>query len=137
MPVVTLKRGHVRPVWSGHPWVFAQAIEHIQGGAVAGDEVEVVDPNGNVLGRGLYTPRSAIPVRLFTRDPKAPIDAALFRRRIERALAHRRDLGLPSRAAGHETDGFRLVHAEGDGLPGAHRRHVRRRRRRPARTPSA
>jgi 23S rRNA (cytosine1962-C5)-methyltransferase len=116
MPTVTLKPGHVRPVWSGHPWIFAQAIARIEGGAVAGDEVRVVDPSGNVLGRGLYTPRSAIPVRLFTRDD-APIDGALFRRRIERAVAHRRDLGLPSGAAGHETDAYRLIHAEGDGLP--------------------
>lgn len=117
MPTVTLKPGHVRPVWSGHPWVFAQAIARIEGGAVAGDEVAVVDPQGTLLGRGLYTPRSAIPVRIYTRSD-TPIDGALFRKRIERAIAHRRDLGLPSRAAGHETDAFRLVHAEGDGLPG-------------------
>jgi len=117
MPTVILKPGHVRPVWSGHPWVFAQAIARIEGGAVAGDEVIVVDPQGNVLGRGLYTPGSAIPVRMYTRED-APVDAALFRRRIERAVAHRRDLGLPSKVPGHETDAFRLVHAEGDGLPG-------------------
>jgi 23S rRNA (cytosine1962-C5)-methyltransferase len=117
MPTVTLKPGHVRPVWSGHPWVFAQAIARIEGGAIAGDEVTVVDPHGTVLGRGLYTPKSAIPVRIYTRSD-APIDGALFRRRIERALAYRRDLGLPSRTPGHETDAFRLVHAEGDGLPG-------------------
>lgn len=117
MPTVTLKPGHVRPVWSGHPWVFAQAIARIEGGAVAGDEVTVIDPQGTLLGRGLYTPRSAIPVRIYTRTD-APIDGALFRRRIERAIAHRRDLGLPNRVANHETDAFRLVHAEGDGLPG-------------------
>lgn len=116
MPTVTLKPGHVRPVWSGHPWIFAQAIAQIEGGAVAGDEVRVIDPNGNVLGRGLYTPRSAIPVRIFTRED-TPIDAALFRRRIERAAAHRRELGLPGGAPGHETDAYRLVHAEGDALP--------------------
>jgi 23S rRNA (cytosine1962-C5)-methyltransferase len=117
MPIVTLKPGHVRPVWSGHPWIFAQAIARIEGGAIAGDEVVVTDPHGSVLGRGLYTPGSAIPVRMYTRED-APIDAALFRRRIERAIAHRRELGLPGRAPGHETDAFRLIHAEGDGLPG-------------------
>lgn len=77
-----------------------------------------MDPQGSVLGRGLYTPRSAIPVRVFTRDAGTAVDAALFRRRIERAVAHRRELSLPSRAEGHETDAYRLVHAEGDGLPG-------------------
>jgi 23S rRNA (cytosine1962-C5)-methyltransferase len=97
--------------------VFAQAIARIEGGAVAGDEVVVTDPYGSVLGRGLYTPRSAIPVRMYTREDR-PIDAALFRHRIERAIAHRRELGLPARAPGHETDAFRLIHAEGDGLPG-------------------
>lgn len=117
MPTVMLKPGHVRPVWSGHPWVFAQAIARVEGGAVAGDEVVVTDPYGSVLGRGLYTPRSAIPVRMYTREDK-PIDAALFRQRIERAIAHRREIGLPSRSPGHETDAFRLIHAEGDGLPG-------------------
>ncbi len=84
---------------------------------MAGDEVTVVDPHGAVLGRGLYTPRSAIPVRMFTRDD-TPIDGALFRRRIERAIQHRRDLGLPSNVPGHETTAYRLIHAEGDGLPG-------------------
>jgi 23S rRNA (cytosine1962-C5)-methyltransferase len=116
MPTVTLKPGHVRPVWTGHPWVFAQAIARIEGGAVAGSEVTVVDPHGSVLGRGLYTPRSAIPVRMFTHDD-TPIDGALFRRRIERALHHRRELGLPTALPGHETDAYRLVHSEGDGLP--------------------
>jgi 23S rRNA (cytosine1962-C5)-methyltransferase len=118
MPTVTLKPGHVRPVWAGHPWVFAQAVLRVEGGAVAGDEVTVVDPRGAVLGRGLYAPKSAIMVRLFTRDDSTPIDGALFRRRIERAIAHRRDIGLPAKTLGHETDAYRLVHAEGDDLPG-------------------
>jgi 23S rRNA (cytosine1962-C5)-methyltransferase len=117
MAVVTLKPGHVRPVWTGHPWVFAQAIARVQGGAIAGDEVDVVDPHGTLLGRGLYAPKSAIPVRIFTREA-VPIDGAFIRHRIEKALAHRRDLGLPSHTPGHETDAYRLVHGEGDGLPG-------------------
>jgi 23S rRNA (cytosine1962-C5)-methyltransferase len=104
----------VRPVWSGHPWVFAQAVARIEGGAVAGDEVTVVDPTGSFLGRGLYTPRSAIPVRIYTRDPECAVDASLIRQRIERALAHRHEIGLPDAS----TTAYRLIHAEGDGLPG-------------------
>ncbi len=112
--IVRLKPGHVQPVWMGHPWVYAQAVDRVEGGATAGDEVRVVDPRGNVLGRGFYSPGSAIPVRLLVRDETTRLDAALFRARIERALAHRTALGLP----GPHTTGFRLIHAEGDGLPG-------------------
>lgn len=113
-PKVTLKPGHVQPVWMGHPWVYAQAIDRIEGGATAGDEVSVHDPRGNLLGRGFYSPGSAIPVRLLSRDAETHLDAAFFRARIEQATALRASLGLPSA----HTTGFRLVHAEGDGLPG-------------------
>src|ERR1700730_12130507 len=85
-PVVRLKPGHVQPIWAGHPWVYAQAIERVEGGATAGDEVSVVDPRGNLLGRGFYSPGSAIPVRLLVRDAKTRLDASLFRPRIDRAI---------------------------------------------------
>jgi 23S rRNA (cytosine1962-C5)-methyltransferase len=114
MPTVHLKAGHVQPIWSGHPWVYAQAVDRVEGGATAGEEVHVVDPRGNLLGRGFYTPGSAIPVRLLVRDAHTHLDAAFFRARIERAIAARASLGLPN----EHTNGFRLVHAEGDGLPG-------------------
>jgi len=111
---VVIKAGHVQPVWAGHPWVFAQAVERVEGGAGPGDDVEVKDPRGNSLGRGLYSPGSAIPVRLYTRDKERPVDAALFTDRVEKAAERRRTFGLPS----DDTTAFRLVHAEGDDLPG-------------------
>jgi 23S rRNA (cytosine1962-C5)-methyltransferase len=114
MGAIIVKAGHVQPIWAGHPWVFAQAIERIEGGLAPGDEVLVRDSRGNTLGRGLYSPGSALPVRLFTRDANTPIDGALFASRIERAIARRAALGLPSKA----TNAVRLVHAEGDDLPG-------------------
>src|SRR5215472_12058944 len=114
MRTVRLKAGHVQPVWAGHPWVYAQAVERVEGGATVGDEVSVLDPRGNLLGRGFYSPGSAIPVRVLVRDTTTHIDGAFFRTHIDRALALRAELGLPSA----ETTGYRLVHAEGDGLPG-------------------
>jgi 23S rRNA (cytosine1962-C5)-methyltransferase len=111
---VVLKAGHVQPVWAGHPWVFAQAVERVEGGAQAGDEVEVKDARGNFLGRGLYSPGSAIPVRIFTRDRDRHVDAKLLASRIEAAVSRRRAIDLPSA----ETNAVRLVHAEGDELPG-------------------
>jgi 23S rRNA (cytosine1962-C5)-methyltransferase len=77
--------------------------------------VRVVDPRGNFLGRGFYSAGSAIPVRLLVRDPETAIDTAFFRGRFERAASARARLGLGS---GSETTGYRLVHAEGDQLPG-------------------
>jgi 23S rRNA (cytosine1962-C5)-methyltransferase len=114
MRTVRLKAGHVQPVWAGHPWVYAQAIEFIEGGATAGDEVSVVDPKQNFLGRGFYSPGSAIPVRLLVRDATTPLDGAFFRAQLDRAIALRTLIGLPS----DDTTGHRLVFAEGDGLPG-------------------
>jgi len=114
LPTVTLKPGHVQPVWAGHPWVYAQAVASVRGGARPGDEVEVVDPEGKFLGRGFYSPKSALPVRVLTRNADEAIDGAFFRRRIQRAIALRRTLHLPAQ----ETDAFRLIHAEGDELPG-------------------
>jgi 23S rRNA (cytosine1962-C5)-methyltransferase len=111
---VRLKPGHVQPVWAGHPWVYAQAIDRVEGGATRGDEVSVVDPRGNLLGRGFYSPGSAIPVRLLVRDAETRIDGAFFQERAQRALDVRIEMHIPTR----DTTGYRLVHAEGDGLPG-------------------
>lgn len=117
MATVRLKPGHVQPIWAGHPWIYAQAIERVEGGATRGDEVRVLDPRGNFLGRGFYSAGSAIPVRLLARDEKTPIDTAFFRARIESAAAARARLGL-GRGVSTETTGYRLIHAEGDLLPG-------------------
>lgn len=99
----------------GHPWVYAQAIARIDGAPEAGDEVEVRDPRGNCLGRGYYSPSSAIAVRLVTRDPSQRLDGEFLSRRIAQAAAWRRTvLGLPSEG----TTAWRAVNAEGDGLAG-------------------
>jgi 23S rRNA (cytosine1962-C5)-methyltransferase len=111
---VRLKPGHVQPVWAGHPWIYAQAIDRVEGGATRGDEVSVLDPRGNLLGRGFYSPGSAIPVRLLVRDATTRIDGAFFLERVKHALAARREMGVATDA----TTGYRVVHAEGDGLPG-------------------
>ncbi len=115
---VTVRAGHVQPLWAGHPWVFQQAVERVDGSPEPGGEVLVIDPNGKILGRGLYSPRSAITVRLFSQRGGQAVDGALLAERIDKALALRRASGLPSAAQDRETTGFRLIHGEGDGLPG-------------------
>ena len=114
VPKVTIKAGHVRPLWAGHPWVYAQAVQHIEGGATPGDEVDVVDPRGQWLGRGLYSPDTAIPVRIFTRNKNQSFTVQLLEQRLTEAITRRRGLGLPS----PRTNAFRVVNGEGDELPG-------------------
>jgi len=114
VPKVTIKAGHVRPIWAGHPWVYAQAVDHIEGGATAGDEVDVVDPRGQWLGRGLYSPDSAISVRLFTRTKSQGFTKSLIEQRLIEALVRRKALGWPS----SRTNAFRWINGEGDDMPG-------------------
>jgi 23S rRNA (cytosine1962-C5)-methyltransferase len=115
MSKVRIRAGHVRPLWAGHPWVYAQAVAKIEGSPAAGDVVDVVDPHDKWLGAGFYSPGSALAVRVLSHTPGVAIDAPFFRERIADAIALRKQwLGLP-RA---ETTGYRLVHAEGDRLPG-------------------
>lgn len=114
MPDIIVKSGRVRPLWAGHPWVFAQAIDRITGAPRAGDAVRVLDPKGGFLGRGFYSPNSALRVRIASRDPEEDLGPGWLARRIDEAAKLRSELGFPS-----ETDtGYRLVNAEGDGLPG-------------------
>lgn len=114
LPRLILARGHVQPIWAGHPWVFAQAVARWEGSAEPGGELVVCDARGEPIGRALHSPGSALVARLYTRDPARPIDAALFEQRLRLAIERRARLGLPS----SETTGLRLVHAEGDDLPG-------------------
>ena len=79
-----------------------------------GSVVDVIDRDGQWVGRGFYNGHSRISLRILTADPDEPIDDGFFARRIDRAVALRRDwLKLDA-----VTDAYRLVHSEGDGLSG-------------------
>jgi len=114
MATLTLKKGRARPFWFGHPWVFSGAVAGVAGNPADGDVVELRDHDGRWIGRGFYNGRSQIRLRLCTFDADETVDAEFFRRRVGEAASRRRTLGLP----GERTDAYRLVHAEGDGIPG-------------------
>jgi 23S rRNA (cytosine1962-C5)-methyltransferase len=114
MAVVHLHPGKVRPVWTGHPWVYKRAVSRSEGFFKPGDAVDVLDPTGKFLGRGFISPDSAIMVRILTREQGQQLDADFLEKRIRSAVEARRRLGLPS----EQTTGFRLVNSEGDGLGG-------------------
>lgn len=113
MATVFLHQQKERAVRQRHPWVFSGAVARVQGYVGRGDAVDVCDANGEWLARGTWSSGSQIRVRLFTWDAEEPLDDALFRRRIERAIQARALLGY-----GQNEDAYRLIYAESDGLPG-------------------
>lgn len=110
-PRIILKKGRDVALRHGHPWIFSGAIAAVEGKPEPGDIVLAADAAGRPLGLGFYNSGS-IAFRLLTDDVAARIDAGFWRRRIERALALRR------RVVPADTDAFRLINAEGDGMPG-------------------
>ena len=114
MKTVVLKRGKEESLQRFHPWVFSGAIHHIEGQPAEGDLVDVVSADGTFLAKG-HVQIGSIAVRVLTFRADEAIDDAFWRRRLSVAYDVRRSIGLAGRA---DTNSFRLVHGEGDGLPG-------------------
>lgn len=98
-----------------HPFIFRKMIEGVKGPLVArpGDLVQVLDRDGNPLGYGLWNPRSQISLRMLSREPQAP-GVDFWTRKVDEAAALRLDmLGVE-----RESNAYRVIHAEGDGLSG-------------------
>jgi 23S rRNA (cytosine1962-C5)-methyltransferase len=107
---LVLRRNQDRRVRGGHPWIFSNEVERLDGAPAPGDLVEVTDARGAFLGRAYYNPQSLIAARLLTRG-RDEVDAALFVKRLERAL-RLREAVLPGERA------VRVVYGESDQLPG-------------------
>jgi 23S rRNA (cytosine1962-C5)-methyltransferase len=105
-----LRRNQDRRVRAGHPWIFSNEVARIDGSVADGDLVEVRDARGAFLGRAYYNRHSLICARILTRGRDEP-DADFFARRIERALRYRERVAP-------DTPVVRVVHSEGDLLPG-------------------
>ncbi len=113
-PKVVLKPKRAQPFFGRHPWVFAGAIERVEGTPADGDEVDLVSTAGNFVARGLYNSRSKINVRLYSWDEGVPLDRAFFHARLAAALKLRRDvLKLDGPDAG-----YRVCFSEADFLSG-------------------
>ncbi len=113
MPTITLKPGREKSVRNRHPWLFSGAIQRIDRDAQDGDVVDVHSDIGQWLARGYLNRRSQIQVRLLTWDAREAINEDFWLGRLQRAIAGRAAL-----AADPQTNAYRLVHAESDGVPG-------------------
>ncbi len=109
MQTLTLARGREAASRRRHPWLFSGSLA--RGAAVPGGPVEVRESDGRYVGRGFASPSSPIAARVWTFADR-PLDAALVAGRLDAACALRAAVLPP------ETDGYRVVNAEGDFLPG-------------------
>lgn len=110
--IIRLKRGKEESLLRRHPWVFSGAIASMPDDLEEGDTVTVVDSEGNVMGTGHFQIGS-IAVRILEFD-SSELPEDFFYHRLESAMDLRRQLGLIR----EDNNCYRLVHGEGDFLPG-------------------
>ena len=98
-----------RRIELGHPWIFDNEINEIEGEVAGGSITRVYGFNKKYIGTGFINPKSKISIRLLTRDPGITIDGRFFSDRIREAWSYRKKIGY--------TENCRLVFGEADGLP--------------------
>lgn len=111
-PTASLKPRREESLLNGHLWIFSGALQQPPHWIEPGGLVDVKSATGQFIARGYYNPQTDIAIRILTHDAREAIDEAFLRRRI-RDAAELRQVFDPD-----QTDMYRLIHAEGDGLPG-------------------
>ncbi len=110
LPVVRLKIERR----SSHPWIFQKMVEKPGTRLPGGTIVDIEDRAGQWVARGFYNGHSRIALRVLTSKKDEPVDADFFRKKLQAAIALRRDiLKLES-----VSNAYRIVHSEADGLSG-------------------
>lgn len=109
MTKVFLKKKIQNRVMMGHPWIFGNEVNNIEGDVTAGDTVEVYTHQGFFVGRGYINPQSQILVRLLTRSREEQITEEFFYHRLLKCWEYRKKLGY--------TENCRLVFGEADEMP--------------------
>ena len=112
-PRLTLKKGREKSIIQRHPWIFSGALAD-KVNAEEGDIVEVFSHDSKLLAYGFYSSKSQISCRLFHWDETTGIDTeAYWQNKLNEAYKLRQGL-----VANNATNAYRLVHAEGDNIPG-------------------
>jgi 23S rRNA (cytosine1962-C5)-methyltransferase len=109
MKKVHLKKKIASRIANGHPWIFANEVEKIEGDPGAGAIVDVHFHDGKFVGKGYFNQQSQIIVRLLTHDKRVEITDDFFLNKISESWNYRQKLGYK--------ENCRLVFGEADGLP--------------------
>src|SRR6266852_6157792 len=109
MTKVYLNKKISKRVTDGHPWLFANEVNKVDGPAEPGDIVDVYTYDKKFHGRGYINPKSQILVRLLTRDKTEEINEQFFYNRLLQSWQYRKHLGY--------IENCRLVFGEADYLP--------------------
>ena len=112
LPIVHVVNGRQKKLLQGHPWVYGNEIERVEGEIEDGGLVTVVDFRGRYMGTGFYNSKSLITVRLLTHRQEEITDE-LIASRVKAACDYRRF--VMNRTG---TDSCRLIYGEADRLPG-------------------
>ena len=110
LPTISLKTDRT----PGHPWIWSAQVQKPADRLPPGSLVDVVDAKGRFIGRGFWNGHARIALRLLTTDLNEVIDAGWIEKRIEQAVTLRRQMLQLDR----DSDAWRVVHSEGDGLSG-------------------
>jgi 23S rRNA (cytosine1962-C5)-methyltransferase len=115
MLTITLKPGKEKSLLRRHPWIFPTAIDHVDGKPEEKNKLGVTalvqSASGQFLARAAFSPNSQIRARVWTFNESEPVDHAMIKRRVKRAVAYRA-------AHVNNTDAIRLIFGEADGFPG-------------------
>lgn len=112
-PVIKLQKDKDQAVKRFHPWVFSGAVQSISEKLQAGDLVNVANSKDEIIATGFCEPDS-IAVKILCFENRL-IDQNFWNEKINAAFELRKKIGLTSN---EHTNTYRLVHSEGDGLPG-------------------
>ena len=109
MSRVFLRRKIAPRVQNGHPWIFMNEVDRVEGSPAPADIVEVFSHDDKWIGSGYYNPQSQIVIRILSRVKGQEINADFFKNKIQSCWQYRQQTGY--------TENCRLVFGEADGLP--------------------
>ncbi len=109
MSRVFLRRKIAPRVQNGHPWIFTNEVDRVEGSPAPADIVEVFSHDSKWIGSGYYNPQSQIVIRILSREKGQEINAGFFKNKIQSCWQYRQQTGY--------TENCRLVFGEADGLP--------------------